>query len=98
MRMTKERLERFSACRFAYYCNYGLKAEEIPLAAKILAIADTYSAITMRRSYKAPRTHEEAMEIIRDVAGTQLDKDLVEIFLTIPKEELVKCIPEEVKY
>ena len=77
---------------------YGLKAEEIPLAAKILAIADTYSAITMRRSYKAPRTHEEAMEIIRDVAGTQLDKDLVEIFLTIPKEELVKCIPEEVKY
>lgn len=77
---------------------YGLKAEEIPLAAKIIAIADTYSAITMRRSYKAPRTHEEAMEIIRDVAGTQLDKDLVEIFLTIPKEELVKCIPEEVKY
>lgn len=77
---------------------YGLKAEEIPLAAKILAIADTYSAITMRRSYKTPRTHEEAMEIIRDVAGTQLDKDLVEIFLTIPKEELVKCIPEEVKY
>ena len=35
---------------------------------------------------------------VEDVAGTQLDKDLVEIFLTIPKEELVKCIPEEVKY
>lgn len=77
---------------------YGLTADEIPLAAKILAIADTYSAITMRRSYKAPRTHEEAVQIMREVAGTQLDKDLVDIFLTIPKEELVRCIPEEVKY
>ena len=77
---------------------YGLKGEEIPLASKIIAIADTYSAITMRRSYKAPRTHEEAIEIIREVAGTQLDKDLVDIFVKIPKEELVRCIPEEVKY
>lgn len=77
---------------------YGLKAEEIPLASRIIAIADTYSAITMRRSYKAPRTHEEAIEIIREVAGTQLDKDLADIFVTIPKEELVKCMPEEVKY
>ena len=58
----------------------------------------TYSAITMRRSYKAPRTHEEAIGIIREVAGTQLDKDLVDIFVKIPKEELVRCIPEEVKY
>ena len=70
---------------------YNMKPEEVPLAAKIIAIADTYSAITMRRSYKAPRSHEEAMEIIKDVAGTQLDKELVEIFLTIPKEELIKC-------
>ena len=31
------------------------------------------------------------MEIIKDVAGTQLDKELVEIFLTIPKEELLNC-------
>ena len=77
---------------------YGLKDEEIPLASKIIAIADTYSAITMRRSYKLPRTHEDAIRIIREVAGTQLDKDLVDIFLTIPKDELVKCIPEEVKY
>ena len=77
---------------------YGLKGEEIPLAARIIAIADTYSAITMRRSYKAPRTHEEAMEIIREVAGTQLDQELVDIFVTIPKEELIRCMPETVKY
>lgn len=77
---------------------YGLKNEEIPLAAKIISIADTYSAITMRRSYKPPRTHEEAIHIIREVAGTQLDRDLVDIFLSIPKEKLVQCMPDEVKY
>lgn len=77
---------------------YGLKDNEIPLAAKILAIADTYSAITMRRSYKEPRTHEDAVEIIKSVAGSQLDKSLVDVFITIPKEELQKCIPEQVKY
>lgn len=77
---------------------YGKKSEEIPVAAKILAIADTYSAITMRRSYKAPKSHEDAMQIISEVAGSQLDKELVEIFLTVPKEELEKCIPLQVKY
>ena len=77
---------------------YGLTADEIPLPSKIIAIADTYSAITMRRSYKAPRTHEDAVAILREVAGTQLDKELVDVFVTIPKEELVRCIPEEVKY
>ena len=52
----------------------------------------------MRRSYKEPRTHEEAIKIISEVAGSQLDKELVDIFLTIPKEELEKCIPKEIKY
>ena len=77
---------------------YKLLGDEIPLAARIIAVADTYSAITMRRAYKEPRTHEEAVKIIREVAGTQLDSDLVDIFLTIPKEELEKCIPEKVRY
>jgi len=75
-----------------------LKAEEIPLAARIIAIADTYSAITMRRSYKDARTHEDAVKIISEVAGTQLDPDLVKIFLEIPEEELKKCIPEHLEY
>ena len=79
--------------------GYYKKPEgEIPVEAKILAIADTYSAITMRRSYKTPRTHEDAVRILKEVAGTQLDKELVDIFLSIPKEELEKCMPEQVKY
>ena len=77
---------------------YKVPPEKIPLAAKIISIADTYSAITMRRSYKDPKTHEDAVRIIKEVAGTQLDKELVEIFLTIPKEELDGCIPEGIKY
>ena len=77
---------------------YELPGDQIPLPARIIAIADTYSAITMRRSYKAPKTHDDAIRIIKDVAGTQLDAELVKIFLTIPRDELVKCIPEQVKY
>lgn len=78
-----------------YYSQPGNK---IPIAARIIAIADTYSAITMRRSYKAPRTHEDAIKIISEVAGTQLDAALVKIFLTIPKDKLLQCFPEQVKY
>lgn len=76
---------------------YKISPKKVPIPAKMLSIVDTYSAITMRRSYKAPRTHEEAIQIIKDVAGTQLDKYLVEIFVNIPKEELMACIPETIK-
>ena len=64
---------------------YGILGDDIPMAARIIAVCDTYSAITMRRSYKDKRTHEEAMEIIKDVAGSQLDPDIATIFMTIPK-------------
>ena len=77
---------------------YSQPGKLIPLPARIISIADTYSAITMRRSYKAPKTHEDAIQIIKDVAGTQLDAELVKYFLTIPREKLIECIPEQVKY
>ena len=77
---------------------YKIKKDNIPLPARIMAIADTYSAITMRRSYKEPKSHEDAIEIIKSVAGTQLDEQLVDIFIRIPKEKLVACIPETIKY
>ena len=75
---------------------YGLSAEQIPLPAKIISICDTYSAITMRRSYKEPMSHETAMKIINEVAGSQLDAQLVKIFNTIPKEKLLACAPETI--
>lgn len=76
---------------------YKLKGTDIPLAARIIAVADTYSAITMRRSYKAPRTHEEAIAVMREVAGSQLDAVLVDFFCTIPEAELAACAPEMIE-
>lgn len=73
---------------------YGLKDDEIPFASKLIAVADTYSAITMKRSYKPEKTHEDAIAIIRSAAGTQLDAELVELFCSIPKEKVTACYPE----
>ncbi|MBQ6781169.1 MAG: HD domain-containing protein [Treponema sp.] len=73
---------------------YQLPGNEIPLAARIISICDTYSAITMRRSYKDAMPYEIALSIINDVAGSQLDADLVQIFSKIPRAELENCVPK----
>ena len=76
-----------------YFCIPG---NQIPFAARIISVADTYSAITMARSYKPEKTHEEAIEILNRVEGKQLDTYLVSLFCTIPKEDVVACM-ERVK-
>lgn len=76
---------------------YSVPVSMIPIEARIIAVADTYSAITMRRAYKDPKSHETAMQIIEDVAGSQLDPDLVKIFTTIPQKELAVCLPPELE-
>jgi two-component system cell cycle response regulator len=58
----------------------GLVGTEIPIAARIIAVCDTYSAITSHRPYQVRRTHDEAVVELRAVAGTQLDPELVERF------------------
>lgn len=72
---------------------YGVAPETVPLASRLIAVADTYSAITMTRSYRNARTHEEATAILRECRGTQLDADLVNVFLSIPAEEIDACMP-----
>lgn len=72
---------------------YGLPEEEIPLASRIIAVADTFSALTMTRSYRDSRTYEQAIGILRECAGTQLDSGIVELFLMIPQE--AACFQEE---
>ena len=71
---------------------YQVAGEEIPIPARIIAIADTYSTIRMSRSYKGQKTHEEAIEIMKAVAGTQLDAELVEYFCSIPEEVIETCV------
>lgn len=58
-----------------------LRGEEIPLSARIVAIADVYDAITSRRVYKSAMSHEKAREIIANSAGTQFDPVIVDAFL-----------------
>lgn len=76
---------------------YKVPTGDIPYPAKIIAVTDTYCAITMRRSYKPPRSHEEAVRIMQEVRGTQLDAGLVDIFCKIPKDRLRACVPEFVE-
>ncbi len=59
----------------------GLKGEEIPLIARILAVADSYDAITSNRPYRKKRDKHEAVEEIRRCSGTQFDPRIVEAFL-----------------
>ena len=70
---------------------HGLKGGEIPLASRIIAIADTYSALTMDRTYKASLSYNEAITEIRQAAGTQLDEELVGYFCEIPMHRLDEC-------
>ena len=59
---------------------HGLKAEEIPFLARIIAVADTFDAITSNRAYRSAKTAEKALDIVEEVAGTQLDPKVVEAF------------------
>ena len=61
----------------------GLKGEEIPISARMMALADVYDALISRRVYKAAMTHEKAVEIIREGKGSHFDPDVVEAFLEL---------------
>jgi putative nucleotidyltransferase with HDIG domain len=65
----------------------ALGAEDIPLAARILALADAYDAITSRRAYRGARSHNEALEIIREEVEAQFDPELVAILLQLRPED-----------
>ena len=60
-----------------------LKGEEIPLAARIVAVADAYHALISDRPYRKGMSNEKACEILRIGAGIQWDKDLVREFINI---------------
>jgi two-component system, cell cycle response regulator len=59
----------------------GLKGDAIPLAARIVTLADVYDALTSKRSYRAAVSPERASEIIRGASGSQFDPAIVEAFV-----------------
>jgi HD-GYP domain-containing protein (c-di-GMP phosphodiesterase class II) len=64
----------------------GIGGEDIPIEARVTAIADTYDAMTSDRPYRSGISHEAAMAEIKSAAGTQLDPHLVEKFVLMVEE------------
>ncbi|AFV12199.1 response regulator [Thermacetogenium phaeum DSM 12270] len=60
----------------------GLAGEEIPLGARIIALADSFDAMITNRPYRRARTYQEAIEIVKKEAGRQFDPHLAELFVT----------------
>jgi response regulator RpfG family c-di-GMP phosphodiesterase len=61
----------------------NLQGEDIPLDARIMAVADAYDAMTSDRAYRAGMPHDKAIEILRQGAGTQWDARVVDAFLSV---------------
>ncbi len=65
----------------------GIKGEDIPLGARIIAIADVYQALTSQRPYRKAYSKKKAIQIIKNGSGTQFDPRIVNVFLKILQEE-----------
>ncbi|MDL2313897.1 HD domain-containing protein [Desulfovibrio sp. OttesenSCG-928-C14] len=72
---------------------YGLTGEEIPFESRIIAIADTFSALRTYRIYRPAQTTTNTIRIMREAAGTQLDSELLEYFFALGQEclENLEC-------
>ncbi len=73
---------------------YGLRGQEIPLGARIVAIADAYDAMIQDRPYKKKITHEAAIDELQRHAGTQFDPELVELFCDLYANRAPEADPE----
>src|SRR5947209_14956349 len=62
---------------------YGLKGEQIPLLARVIAVADTFDALTTNRPYQQAHTPDQALQIIQNLAGKRLDPEAVKALLAV---------------
>ncbi len=68
----------------------GKKGEDIPLGARIFAVADAFDAMTYSRRYRKALSINEAVKEIKDQKGKQFDPKVVEVFLSIPSDEVIR--------
>jgi putative nucleotidyltransferase with HDIG domain len=66
---------------------YGISGDDIPELSRMLSVADTYHALTSDRPYRKAKSPFEALIILRQVAGTQLDPKYVEVMAQVLKNE-----------
>jgi putative two-component system response regulator len=64
----------------------GNGGDDIPISARLMAVADVYDALISRRIYKEGMSHEKACEIIREGSGSHFDPDIVDAFIQIHEE------------
>ncbi len=64
----------------------GLREDEIPIGSRIIAVCDTYDVMTARDSYREPVSRADAIAELRRVSGSQLDGELVEVFIRLLHE------------
>ncbi len=64
----------------------GLSGNDIPISARLMAVADVYDALISRRVYKAGMLHDKAAQIIKDGKGSHFDPDMVDAFLELQDE------------
>jgi putative two-component system response regulator len=64
----------------------GLVGDDIPISARLMAVADVYDALISRRVYKTGMPHEKAVSIITESKGTHFDPDMVDAFLELQTE------------
>jgi putative nucleotidyltransferase with HDIG domain len=69
---------------------YGLKRNEIPFESKIIAIADTFSALRTYRIYRPAKSIEETVKILNEIKGKQLDEEILGYFLSLDLKTLEK--------
>ncbi|HEY1677269.1 MAG TPA: HD domain-containing phosphohydrolase [Candidatus Sulfotelmatobacter sp.] len=62
---------------------YGLKGDQIPLLARVIAVADTFDALTTNRPYQQAHTQEQALQIIKNLSGKRLDPEAVKALLAV---------------
>jgi len=71
----------------------GLSGEQTPIDARIIHVSDAYDAMTSDRSYRQGMTHDEAIRILFDCAGTMFDPGIVDVFLKLPFKDAV--VPQQ---
>jgi len=71
----------------------GLAGEDIPISARLMAVADVYDALVSARPYKKPMTHEQSAQIIIEGSGKHFDPDIVNAFIAL--QDKFKAIAEE---